>query len=101
MLTSSHNNERGLLVADEITFKYGESELAFAVITQAWKDAEMPVNNYHSTRARCFLCGYPSHYKGSLVFWCSMCGINTEYLMRKAREKWKPYLLRGNGCKNK
>ena len=85
-----------------VTFTHGESELAFAVIVQAWKDAHLEGNGYNSTKARCFLCGYPKIWKGSLFYWCSLCGINSSYLMRVSRGKWKPYLLkRGKGCKNK
>ena len=85
-----------------VTFTHGESELAFAVIVQAWKDAHLEGNGYESTRARCFLSGYPSLWKSSLYFWCSLCGLSAPYLMRISRQKWKPYLLKGKrGCKNK
>ena len=81
---------------------YGESELAFAVIKQAWDDASLPTNGYDSTRARCFLCGYPKIWQQSLSFWCALSGINKEYLMRVSRQKWKPYLLNGGKkCKSR
>lgn len=79
---------------DEVTFTYGESELAFRVIEQAWKDAHLPNDTYNRQKARCFLCAYPPSWRGSLFFWCALCGMNSEYLVRVAREKWKPQLLK-------
>lgn len=85
-----------------MNLNYGESELAFAVIRQAWEDASLPTNGYDSVRARCFLTGHPKIWRQSLVFWCSLCNLNVEYLMRVSRQKWKPYLLKGGRkCKNR
>ena len=78
----------------DITFKYGEQELGFRVIEQAWKDANLPKDCYHRQKARCFLCGFPEEWLGSLFFWCGLAGLNSSYLMRISREKWKPYLLK-------
>lgn len=86
---------------EEVSFKYGESELGFRVIEQAWKDAHLPRYSYNRSKARCFLCGYPLLWRGSLVFWASLAGLNPEYIMRISREKWKPNLLREKKCKNK
>lgn len=84
---------------DGIKLQSGEAELAFAVIIQAWKDACLPTNGYHSVKARNFLCGYPDVWKDSLFFWTSVCNMNMEYLMRVSRERWKPHLLkRGRNC---
>ena len=51
---------------DNITFKYGEQELGFRVIEQAWKDANMPKDCYDRVKARCFLCGFPKIWRGPL-----------------------------------
>lgn len=81
---------------------YGESELAFAVIKQAWEDASLPTNGYESRCARNFLCGYPKIWQQSLRFWCSLSGIQKEYLMQVSRKQWKPYLLKGGKkCKSR
>lgn len=78
-----------------INLTYGESELAFAVIKQAWDDASLPLNGYDNRSARNFLCGHPKIWRQSLAFWCALSGLNIDYLMRVSRQKWKPYLLKG------
>lgn len=82
---------------DDITFKYGEQELGYRVIEQAWKDANMPKDCYNRTKAICFLTGYPTEWKGSLFFWASLAELNPYYIMEMARKKWRPELLKGNG----
>ncbi|MBO7696918.1 MAG: hypothetical protein J6T10_30175 [Methanobrevibacter sp.] len=79
---------------NSITFKYGEQELGFRVIEQAWKDANMPKDCYDRVKARCFLCGFPKIWRGPLFYWCELAGLNSNYIMRMSREKWKPNLLR-------
>lgn len=81
---------------ENVTFTYGESELGFRVIEQAWRDAHLPKDSYNRQKARCFLCGFPKPWLGSLFFWAALSGLNANYIMRISREKWKPYLLKGN-----
>lgn len=86
-----------MLDFENITFKYGEQELAFRVIERAWEDANMPKYSYDRTKARCFLTGYPNEWKGSLLFWCELAELNPHYIMNNARKKWRPELLKENG----
>lgn len=86
---------------EEVSFKYGESELGFRVIEQAWKDAHLPRDSYNRQKSRCFLCGYPKIWQGSLFFWSALAGLNPNYIMRVSREKWKPQLIKGVKCRNK
>ena len=79
---------------EDITFKYGEQELAFRVIEQAWKDANMPKDCYERTKAICFLTGYPAEWRGSLFFYCALAELNPRYIMKMARERWRPELLK-------
>ena len=79
---------------EDVTFKYGESELGFRVIEQAWKDAHLQKDCYHRQKARCFLCGYPTEWKGSLFYWASLANLPASEIMRISREKWKPNLLK-------
>lgn len=79
---------------ENITFKYGEQELGFRVIEQAWKDANMPKDCYDRVKARCFLTGYPPEWKGSLFYWAALAELNPYYIMEESRKKWRPELLR-------
>lgn len=83
-----------MLDFENITFKYGEQELAFRVIERAWEDANMPKYSYDRTKARCFLCGFPKPWLGSLLFWCELAGLNSNYIMRISRAKWRPELFK-------
>ena len=80
---------------ENITFKYGEQELGFRVIEQAWKDANMPKDCYDRVKARCFLCGFPKIWRAPLFYWAALAGLNPYYIMEESRKKWRPELLKG------
>ena len=63
-------------------------ELAFAVILQAWMDAEHWRDSYTRSASRRFLTGATKAWRESLEDWCDLARKDPTLVIKKARQRY-------------